>query len=432
MIVQTLPERMESIGELIRGLDKKTKAVMVDTKIIKLKYRNQLDSGIEWEGIFNLAKQAGINYIGSYPFSVIQKSTEAWKSRESFFNNTMASSIGAYPFSGTATEATAGSKVSPGEKFHVGIIDKKKDFDVLIKYLQTLGKTKILSNPTLSVVENQEAKIHVGERQAYITTSTTVGSGGTKTTSEEVTYVDVGIQLAITPQINEDGYVIIKVKPEISSIIDYVTSSEGNKIPIIDTSTAETTVIAKDGSTIMLGGLGREEKTESSEQVPILGNIPFLGMFFRSKTQKVERIELIIMLTPVIFEGDKLVSTKDREMEKFGVKPFKKFDVFREEPTSKEGLSPVFKEPPENKQNISGQPARGAPEKTKAVREDSEKIQSSKFYPKNFKEYAIIDSPQGHAEFSKISMVPASEDKKKMFCLRGLGDIINCRSKSGN
>ena len=111
--------------------------------------------------------------------------------------------------------------------------------------------------------------------------------------------MDVGIQLAITPQINEDGYVIIKVKPEISSIMDYITSAEGNKIPIIDTSTAETTVIAKDGSTIMLGGLGREEKTESSEQVPILGNIPFLGMLFRSKTQKVERIELIIMLTPL-------------------------------------------------------------------------------------------------------------------------------------
>ena len=425
VIVQTLPERMESIGELIRGLDKKTKAVMVDTKIIKLKYRNQLDSGIEWEGIFNLAKQAGINYIGSYPFSVIQKSTEAWKSRESFFNNTMAGSIGAYPFSGTATEATAGSKVSPGEKFHVGIIDKKKDFDVLIKYLQTLGKTKILSNPTLSVVENQEAKIHVGERQAYITTSTTVGSGGTKTTSEEVTYVDVGIQLAITPQINEDGYVIIKVKPEISSIIDYVTSSEGNKIPIIDTSTAETTVIAKDGSTIMLGGLGREEKTESSEQVPILGSIPFLGMLFRSKTQKVERIELIIMLTPVIFEGDKMVSTKDREMERFGVKPFKKFDVFREEPIYKEGLSPVFKEPPENKE------AATAVTETKAVREDSEKIQPSpdkagipalgreKFYPKNFKEYAIIDSPQGYTEFSKVSRVPVSEDKKEEVLPKG-------------
>ena len=67
----------------------------------------------------------------------------------------MASSIRAYPFSSTATEATAGSKVSPGEKLHVGIIDKREDFDVLIKYLQTLGKTKMHSNPTLSVVENQ-------------------------------------------------------------------------------------------------------------------------------------------------------------------------------------------------------------------------------------------------------------------------------------
>ena len=159
----------------------------------------------------------------------------------------------------------------------MGIIDKKKDFDVLVKYLQTLGKTKILSNPTLSVVENQEAKIHVGERQAYITTSITVGSGGTKTTSEEVTYIDVGIQLAITAQINEDGYVIMKVKPEISSIVDYITSSEGNKIPIVDTATAETTVIAKDGSTIMLGGLGREEKNRKFRTGSYFRQYSFLG-----------------------------------------------------------------------------------------------------------------------------------------------------------
>ena len=149
-------------------------------------------------------------------------------------------------------------------------------------------------------------------------------------------------------------------------------------------------------------------------------------MLFRSKTQKVERIELIIMLTPVIFEGDKLVSTKDREMERFGVKPFKKFDVFREEPTSKEGLSPVFKEPPENKE------AATTAIETKAVRENSEEIQPSKFYPKNFKEYAIIDSPQGHAEFSKVYKVLASEDKKKMFCLRGLGGITKIKYQISN
>ena len=64
---------------------------------------------------------------------------------------------------------------------HIGVVDNNKDYDIIIKYLQTIGKTKILSNPTLSVVENQEANIHVGERRAYVTTTTTVGSTTTTT-----------------------------------------------------------------------------------------------------------------------------------------------------------------------------------------------------------------------------------------------------------
>ena len=139
------------------------------------------------------------------------------------------------------------------------MVDNNKDYDVILKYLQTIGKTKILSNPTLSVVENQEANIHVGERRAYVTTTTTVGST-TTTTSEEVTYVDVGIKLSLKPIINDDGYVTIEVKPEISSVISSITTASNNVIPIIDTSTAQTTVIAKDGATIILGDWEERKK----------------------------------------------------------------------------------------------------------------------------------------------------------------------------
>ncbi len=328
VIVQTLPERMKNIEELIAGLDKKTKAVMIDTKIIKIKLSNQLDSGVEWEGIFNTARNYGMNYIGSYPFSAVQSSTADWRSREKVLSD-MSGSVGSYPFSGTTSNLSGGTKVTPGEKMHIGVVDAQQDFDVLIKYLQTIGKTKILSNPTISVINNQEAKIHVGERRAYVTTTTTAGST-TTTVAEEVTYVDVGIQFSIIPLINEDGYVTMKVKPEISSIIGNVATSSNNLIPIIDTSSAETTVIAKDGATIMIGGLGREERIESTKQFPFLGSIPLLGFFFRSKTQAVERVELLIILTPIIFEGDRLITPKDNNKEQFGVKPRKKFDVFGE------------------------------------------------------------------------------------------------------
>lgn len=335
VIVQTLPERMKNIERLIKGLDKKTKGVLIDTKILKIALTNDITGGIEWEGLFSVARQhGGLTYIGSYPFSVIQSSTEAaagWTSRYDFLKNTMDGDVGAYPFSGTTSNFSASTKITPGERMHIGMVDGKRDFDILFRFLQTYGKTKIISNPTLMVIDNQEAKIHVGERRAYVTTTTTTGAS-TTTIAEEVTYVDIGVSLSVTPQINEDGYVTMTVKPEISSVIGNVETSEGNLIPIIDTSTAETTVIAKDGSTIIIGGLGREEKVVSEENFPYLSKIPLLGFLFSSKTHTLRRTELMILLTPIIVEGDRLITAKDRESELYDVKPFKKFDVFIEEP----------------------------------------------------------------------------------------------------
>ncbi|MDD5194273.1 MAG: secretin N-terminal domain-containing protein [Candidatus Omnitrophica bacterium] len=328
VIVQTLPERMKNIEELIASLDKKTKAVLIDCKIIKIKLGDQLDKGIQWEGLFEIAKQYGMAYLGSYPFSAMTAgiTSPTFNTRSDVYN--ASGQIGMYPFSGTTSSLNSSAKVTPGKNMHIGIVDGKRDFDVLVNYLQTLGKSKIIASPSLAVVNNQEAKIHIGERQAYITTTTTTGTT-TSTVSEEVTYVDVGVRLSVTPTINDDGYITMKVKPEISSIIGTIKSSSNNLVPIIDTNTAETTVLAKDGSTIILGGLGREERAESSEGVPYLSNIPIIGFLFKNSTRKMERVELVIMITPIIFEGDKFVTVKDAD--KFPVKPAKKFDVFKPE-----------------------------------------------------------------------------------------------------
>ncbi|MFH0826290.1 MAG: secretin N-terminal domain-containing protein [Candidatus Omnitrophota bacterium] len=329
VIVQTFPERMKKIEMLIEGLDKKTKAVLIDVKILKIKLSDRLDTGIQWEGLFNIAKQYGMAYIGSYPFSNMTGGiTNPTFSTRSEVLESLGGQVGSYPFSGTTSSLNSSAKIAPGKNMHIGIVDAKRDFDMVINYIKTLGKSKIIASPSLAVVNNQEAKVHIGERRAYITTTTTTGTS-TTTVAEEVTYVDVGVRLSLIPMINDDGYVTIKVKPEISSVIGYVTSSSNNAVPIIDTNSAETTVIAKDGSTIIIGGLGREEKIESSEQVPFLGSIPFLGFFFRNKTQTVEHTELVIMLTPIIFEGDRFITTKDAD--KFAVKPVKAFDVFRPE-----------------------------------------------------------------------------------------------------
>lgn len=319
VIVQTLPERMENIEKIILNLDKKTKQVLIDSKIIKVKLSDQLDSGAEWEGLFGAASKYGMAYAGANPFSVmrpttITEATNIFKSRNDYLKS-IGSQIGSYPFSGNTADASAGTKTGPGI-MHVGIMDSNRDVDVLLRYVKTLGRTQILSNPKISVVNNQEAKIHVGERQAYVTTTTTTGQS-TSTVSEEVTFVDVGIQLSVTPTINDDGYVTLKIKPEISSVVSFLTTPSGNKIPIIDSSMAETTVMVKNGSTIIIGGLRKDEKTSSAEQWPFLGKIPILNFFFKQETKKTERTELLVMLTPYISSGDALVSGDPRE-ETFG------------------------------------------------------------------------------------------------------------------
>jgi type II secretory pathway component GspD/PulD (secretin) len=328
---------MKNIETLITGLDKKTKAVLIDVKILKIKLSNQMDRGVQWEGLFNIAKQYGMTYIGSYPFSNMTAgvSSATFTPRTEVYQN-LNGNVGSYPFSGTTSSLNSSTKVTAGKNMHIGIVDSKRDFDLVVNYLNTLGKSKIIASPSISVVNNQEAKIHIGERRAYVTTTTTTGTT-TTTVAEEVTYVDVGVRLAVIPMINDDGYITMKVKPEISSVIGNVTTSSKNLVPIIDTNTAETTVIAKDGSTVIIAGLGREEKTETSEEFPFLSRIPVLGFFFRNKTATVERTEIVILLTPIIFEGDKFVSPGDAD--RFPAKPVKGFDVFR--PEAKPQAPPV-------------------------------------------------------------------------------------------
>jgi type II secretory pathway component GspD/PulD (secretin) len=329
VIVQTLPERMEDISRLILGLDQKTRQILIDAKIVQVKLTNDLSSGVEWEGLFNISKKSGTTYLGSYPLSSVSTAASAWRSRAEVVADT--GYVGSYPFSGTTSNYSAGKQSVGAQEIHLGTVGKN-DFDTVIKYLQTLGVTKVLSNPKLAVVNNQEAKIHVGERQAYITTTTTQTQTST-TVSEAVTYVDVGIQLMVTPTINEDGYVTLKIKPEISSVLSYLATSSKNNIPIIDTSTAETIVMVKDGTSILIGGLSKEDKVNTSEGVPFLSKIPFIGDAFSNKTNKTTRSELLILITPHIVTGDELVTGYSQDFGKNQDKAYQDYQDFSEEPS---------------------------------------------------------------------------------------------------
>jgi type IV pilus assembly protein PilQ len=344
VIVQTLPERMSNIEKMIAKLDQKTKQVLIDSTIIKVKLTNQLETGADWEGLVGAASEYGMAYLGASPFSVIKPTTvdttNTYTSRYQYLTQTMNNQIGSYPATYNTASSAATTPSGPGI-LNLGIIDAKRDVNIVLKYVQTLGNTQILSNPKISIVNNQEAKIHVGERQAYVTSTTTTGQS-TSTVSEEVTFVDVGIQLSVTPTINDDGFITMKIKPEISSVVDFLTTPSGNKIPIIDTSVAETTVMCKDGQTIIIGGLRRDDKTAAVTQFPLLSKIPILSFFFKNSTTENDRTELLVLITPHITTGE-ILTTGDSREPRFMDEPRKeygKYTPFTEKPDFKPDETP--------------------------------------------------------------------------------------------
>ena len=172
------------------------------------------------------------------------------------------------------------------------------NYEILVEALRTFGETKILSEPKITAINGQEAKILVGYKEPFVTQTVSQTGTGTAVTAEQVTFLDVGVKLFVTPTIARDGYVQLKIRPEVSSKTGTLTTAQKNEIPIVETSEVETQLLVKDGQTIILGGLIKEEKARDHQRIPILGDIPILGLLFRSTKETTRRTELLVFLTP--------------------------------------------------------------------------------------------------------------------------------------
>ncbi len=180
------------------------------------------------------------------------------------------------------------------------IVDQK--FDVTLRALEEDGKLNILSRPYILASNNQTATITVGNEVPFIRDTRTTDTGQTINTIE---YEDIGIILEVTPYINDEGLVIMDLSQEISAI-------SGESVPISETVDAsvfakrssENRVIARDGQTVVIGGLMEDRVTKTHKKVPLLGDIPLLGMLFKSIDEKTSKTELLIFLTPTVAKTD--------------------------------------------------------------------------------------------------------------------------------
>lgn len=297
------PDRIIEIGKLVEAFDEKPQQVRIDAEIVEISpEKDEFKMGIDWD---------------------------AWLSK----NIRIANSI---PMGNVA-------KLSLGSAAGSLAISEKFDRKGVIDLLRTIGKTKILSSPTIMALNNQEAKILVGTKEAYITSTTSQGGTGTQVTAQEVNFVDVGIKLYVTPTINKDGLVIMKIKPEVSSskLTDLTSEGKITQVPIVTTSEAETTVSVRDGATIVIAGLKKDKKEREVKKIPLLGDIPLIGLAFRSLSSTLTKTELVIFLSPHIIADDsppKYVSlTNDEDIRKLSDKEEKTIKQFpiKEESSSK-------------------------------------------------------------------------------------------------
>ncbi len=159
------------------------------------------------------------------------------------------------------------------------------------------GDARVLASPKIATLNGREASILIGSRIPFVI-SGAVFAGGGATQVQQVQREEVGIKLAITPLINADGFITTSIRPEVSSVIGF--QGPNNELPVIATRQAATTVRLKDGATVMIGGLLSEERTKTVSKLPLLGDIPGLGVLFQHHSTTSTKTDLVIEVTPRI------------------------------------------------------------------------------------------------------------------------------------
>jgi type II secretory pathway component GspD/PulD (secretin) len=209
--------------------------------------------------------------------------------------------------SASAIDLPGALRIAPyGGIFTLGAAGAEVALSDIMQAIALQGDVKILSSPTISTLNNQKAVIRVGNQDVFFIT----GAVATQTTVTQIIQpmtIDIGIILDVTPQIAEDGTIIMNIHPSITDKTGEKTTPDGKStFPLISVRETDTTVKVRDGQTIIIAGLMQERTQENYTGVPVLHSIPLLGGLFRYKTGTKTNSELVIMITPTLQVGKKV------------------------------------------------------------------------------------------------------------------------------
>ena len=301
IVIVTDEDTHRELLKVIRQLDKPKPQVLIKVVFLEVTYNKDLDVGVEGAYNFNLAN-------GKVATTGSQTST-------SIINGTTANGTGTTQTTSTQTtplDTAAKIGTSLGLSNTLGLAAAttgsfvrltSDDWSATVHLLAAKGKLEVLSRPSIMARNNQEAVIVVGSEVPFITNSRITDTGQTINT---IQYDNVGIILRVTPFITSEGTVEMIVAPEISTLTDQsVPISNNASAPIIAKRSAETVVVTPNAQTVVIGGLMETQHLETITKIPLLGDIPYLGAAFRHTVKSDVKKELLMFLTPYIFDDAK-------------------------------------------------------------------------------------------------------------------------------
>ena len=281
-LIITAPEPLyRQVRAMVEQLDSRRAQVYIESLIVEVAGDNAAEFGFQWQGLLG---QNG--------------------DKTGVFGGTNFSNTGGNILNITTAAATGEvSGVTLGEGLNIGILRRYGGtyaLGALANFLQSQTKTNIVSTPNLITLDNEEAKIVVGENVPFVTGQYT--NTGTATTSpfQTIERKDVGITLRIRPQIGESGTVRMTIYQEQSSVLSQATVGTTNAGPSTTKRSIESQVVVEDGQIIVLGGLIEDRYVEEKSQVPLLGDLPLVGQLFRSESRTKRRTNLMVFLRPVV------------------------------------------------------------------------------------------------------------------------------------
>ncbi len=278
-LIITAPEpQYRQLRAVIDRLDARRAQVFVESLIAEVSSNQAAEFGIQWQGALGSSGSPNIGLLGTN------------------FGTTIANIV-------NLSTAVASGTPSLARGANFGIAHQTNGVYVLgflARFLEDSGTGNVLSTPTLLTLDNEEAKIVIGQNVPFITGqfTNTGGASGSVNPFSTIERKDVGLTLKVKPQISENGTVKLTIFQEVSSV-DAATISNTNG-PTTNKRTFESNVLVQDGAVVVLGGLLQDDYSGNQEKVPVLGDVPFFGGLFKSEKRTHKKTNLMVFLRPMV------------------------------------------------------------------------------------------------------------------------------------